>query len=185
MTPPRITSVEIVHRHFKHKINGYAPQEVDDFLREVASTLDSVLTECSTLRDKLTASEREIAQYRNLETAMHEALIMAQKSADEIRNSARATAESQLHDAQSRVAELNQKLDTLRSERRRIICDLRSTLNAQMIWLDRELDAETLPLSTEYANPLAGDLVLRNPREPSNPFGKEWQAVSPLSHNLG
>lgn len=178
MSQPRLTTIEIVHHRFRHRLNGYAPQEVDDFLREVGSAMEGVMTECAGLRDKLQSAERELAHYRGLETAMHEALIMAQKSADEIRVSARATADSQMQDAQSRVAEMNQKLDQLRSERRRIICDLRSTLNAQMAWLDRELDSEAFSLLIEE-----GDLSLpeRAPferqREASTPFGKERQAV--------
>ncbi|GDX39968.1 hypothetical protein LBMAG21_02600 [Armatimonadota bacterium] len=179
MIAPHFTTVDIVHHHFRHKLNGYAPQEVDDYLREVGSAMETVMSECAGLRDRLNSAERELNHYRSLEKAMHEALILAQKSADEIRASARTTADSQLQDAHSRVADMNQKLDSLRSERRRIICDLRATLNAQVTWLDRELDAETLSFSAEETSLAMAELMpFSNSRDSSTPFRKEWQAVS-------
>ncbi len=180
MTAPRLTTVDIVHHRFRHKLSGYAPQEVDDFLRDVASAMEAAMTECAGLRDRLNSAERELAHYRGLETAMHEALIMAQRSADEIRASARASADSQMQDAHARVSEMNQKLDSLRSERRRIICDLRATLNAQVTWLDKELDTETLYFSTEENSLALAELIPFPIQRDSSTtlFGKERQAIN-------
>lgn len=143
MTPQRLTPIDILHLSFRRQFRGYALQEVEEFRRRVSEELDIVLAESADLKDRLRNAEKELAHYRALEGAMHEALIMAQKSADEIRASARSNADAQLQDAHTRVGEMHQKLDMMCTERRRIICDLRATLNAQMLWLDRELEQET------------------------------------------
>ncbi len=151
---PRLTPIDILHLSFRRKISGYAVQEVEDFRRQAAEELEVVLTNCAELRDRLHANERELQHYKGLESAMHEALVMAQKSADEIRKSAKTTADAHIQDAGHRMADMQQKVDLMRTERRRIICDLRATLNAQMVWLDRELDVEMANVDTDTAYPL-------------------------------
>ncbi len=173
MTPQRLTPIDILHLAFRRKWRGYAVQEIEDFRRHVAEELDIVLAESAEMRDRLRIADKELAHYRGLEGAMHEALIMAQKSADEIRNAARSSAEAHMQEANNRVGEAHQKLDMMCSERRRIICDLRATLNAQMLWLDRELEQE-MGTQEVYSNRNSEREALPFPASESyTPYGAE------------
>lgn len=151
----RLTPVDILNLHFRRGVRGYAVAEVDDFVRRVAADMEAALAENAAQRDRIAALEREIAQFRSLETTMRDALVMAQKAADETRAAAHAQAEAQMQEAQARardmdsrlqarVAELTGQMESLRRERRRFAREMRAQLSAQLHWLTEELEGEDL-----------------------------------------
>ncbi len=81
----RLTPVDILNLRFRRKIRGYAPAEVDELLRRVAADLEHALAEGATLRERLTVMERELTQYRTMEATLRDALVLAQKAADQTR----------------------------------------------------------------------------------------------------
>src|SRR5579871_4415734 len=103
----RLTPVDILNQRFSRRVSGYAIPEVDDFVRRVAADLEAALTECAAQRERLLAQERELTQYHEIEATLRDALILAQKAADETRATARQQADLLLHDAQSRVREMD------------------------------------------------------------------------------
>ena len=102
-----ITSQDIREKTFeKAKIGGYAMNEVDDFLDELADDLAVSQKENAVLRSKMKVLVEKIEEYRGSEEAMHKALVSAQKIADQIEADSRAQAETLLADAQARADEL-------------------------------------------------------------------------------
>ncbi len=165
----RLTPVDILNLRFSRRVRGYAIPEVDDFVRRVAADLEAALAECAAQRERLLAQERELAQYHEIEATLRDALILAQKAADETRAAARQQADLLLHDAQSRaremdaqahrrLAETDQHIERLTQERRRLARELRARLTAQLAWLDEEMEppagAPTSGVMPESAAPL-------------------------------
>lgn len=140
----RLTPVDILNLHFRRSLRGYAVAEVDDFVRRVAADMEAVLAESAGLREKIGALEREISQFRSLETTMRDALVLAQKAADETRAAAHAQAEAQILDAQARVTQMTAQVEALRRERLRLARDMRAQLAAHLDWLTAELAGEDL-----------------------------------------
>jgi cell division initiation protein len=140
----RLTPVDILNLRFRRSVRGYAVAEVDDFVRHVAADMEAVLAESAALRERIGAQEREIAQFRTLETTMRDALVLAQKAADEVRAAAHTQASAQIQEAQTRVAEMSARVDALRQERRRLARDMRAQLAAYLDWLTAELAGEDL-----------------------------------------
>ena len=138
----RLTPVDILNLRFRRSIRGYAVAEVDDFVRRVAADMEAVLAESAALRERIDAQEREIAQFRTLEATMRDALVLAQKAADETRAAAHAQANAQIQEAQAHVAEMSAKVEALRQERRRLARDMRAQLAAHLDWLTSELAGE-------------------------------------------
>jgi DivIVA domain-containing protein len=139
--PERLTPVDILNTRFPRRMSGYAISDVDEFVRRVASDMETVLAECASLRERITAQERELAQYRALETTMRDALVMAQKAADETRAAAHAQAAAQMTEANARLSEVNAQIERLHQERRRLVRDLQARLTSQMEWLAEEIEA--------------------------------------------
>jgi cell division initiation protein len=146
----RLTPVDILNLRFNRRVSGYAIPEVDDFVRRVASDMEALLSEGAAQRERLLAQERELTQYREIEVMMRDALVLAQKAADETRTSARREADVTLHEAQARtreldaqtqtrLAEVEVRIDRLVQERRRLARELRTRLTAQLAWLDEEM----------------------------------------------
>ncbi len=78
-----LTSLDVVNQSFKKSMRGYDPAEVDEFLDSVAETLQTYAQRTKDLERDLTAKEESLAEYEKMKDVLHEALLMAQKSADE------------------------------------------------------------------------------------------------------
>jgi cell division initiation protein len=167
----RLTPVDILNLRFGRRVSGYAIAEVDDFVRRVATDLEAALAECAAQRERLLGQERELAQYHEIEATLRDALILAQKAADETRTAARQQADLLLHEAQSRVREMDaqanrrqdeaeMRIEKLLQERRRLARDLRARLTTQLAWLDEEMEPPAAPLPA--SEPLAA--VKSDPR---------------------
>ena len=136
---PRLTPVDILNKRFSRRFSGYHAAETDEFMRQVAADMESVLLENAAQREQIAALDREMARYRSLENTMRDALIMGQKSADDIRDAARAQAAAQLEAAQQKVDALHEQTERLRLDRRRMAHEMKALLESQIAWLDYEI----------------------------------------------
>ncbi|HZO87375.1 MAG TPA: DivIVA domain-containing protein [Chthonomonadaceae bacterium] len=148
-----LTPIDILNVNLRRSLRGYSVAEVDEFKRQAAAALEHALAECAALRERMSSMERELGQFRTMEATLRDALVLAQKAADETRAAAHSQAEARLQEAQARaqelearmqarVAELNTRIEALRQERRRLVRDLRAQLLAQLEWLTAEMEAD-------------------------------------------
>ena len=113
-----ITAQDIREKTFeKSTFGGYAMNEVDDFLDEMADELTSSQKELATMRAKMKVLVDKIEEYRNSEEDMHKALVSAQKTARTIEETAQQNADALLADAQAKadamLAEAQAKVDAV------------------------------------------------------------------------
>lgn len=113
-----ITAQDIREKTFeKSRFNGYAMDEVDDFLDELANDLAASQKETSVLKGKMKVLVDKIEEYRSSEDAMHMALVTAQKVAKDLETEARTKAEAILAEAQDKaeaiLAEANETAASL------------------------------------------------------------------------
>ena len=125
--------------------DGYDVEEVDDFLDEIAEQLNALVHEnlllkdqSSKLKESLDEKERELAEaiartpdynedgyFRNLQNAMHDSLVSAQRVADEATSTAKAEAEKTVADAQ---AEAERLVADARTQAETITADARTSV---------------------------------------------------------
>ena len=95
-----LTPLDIENKRFsKQMMNGYSVEEVDEFLDEIGvdyAKKHKELTEASKRADEL---EKEIEKYRNIESTLQNTLIMAQSTAEEVKNVAKQQAEQLITEA--------------------------------------------------------------------------------------
>lgn len=97
-----ITAQDIREKTFeKSTFGGYAMNEVDDFLDELANDIAATQKEAAVLRGKMKVLVDKIEEYRESEDAMHLALVSAQKVAKNIQEESRAQADELLANARS------------------------------------------------------------------------------------
>ena len=97
-----ITAQDIREKTFeKSTFGGYAMNEVDDFLDELAGDLAASQKETASLRSKMKVLVEKIEEYRESEDAMHLALVSAQKVAKNIQEESRAQDDELLANARS------------------------------------------------------------------------------------
>ena len=102
-----ITAQDIREKCFeKARIGGYAMDEVDDFLDELANDAAASQKEIATLNAKMKYLADKIREYQGSEEAMNMALVSAQKLAKNIEEDARAKAEALVASAQKEADEI-------------------------------------------------------------------------------
>ena len=102
-----ITVQDIREKCFeKARIGGYAMDEVDDFLDELANDAAASQKEIATLNAKMKYLADKIREYQGSEEAMNMALVSAQKLAKNIEEDARAKAEALVASAQKEADDI-------------------------------------------------------------------------------
>ena len=116
-----LTSLDIENKRFAKQImNGYSVEEVDDFLDEVGvefAKKTKELTEASKEMEELKAS---VEHYKNIEETLQNTLIMAQSTAEEVKNVAKQKADQIIEEAKAsskkEVASLDSQILMKRKE---------------------------------------------------------------------
>lgn len=72
-------------KEFRRTFRGYSEEEVDSFLDQVTQDYENLLREIQVLKEEIAQNEQNIARYREIEEAIKNTMVMAQKNADELR----------------------------------------------------------------------------------------------------
>ncbi len=102
----KLTPLDIHHKEFTHALRGYNEAEVDAFLDQVADELERLFKENIDLSEKNEALEGKVRDYQDMERTLHNTLMSAQKSADEMMLKAQREAEVVLKDAEVKAKEV-------------------------------------------------------------------------------
>jgi cell division initiation protein len=102
----KLTSLDIHHKEFRHSLRGYAEEEVDKFLDEVADEFERLLKENIDLSEQLQAATTRIRDFEIKESAVNNAIISAQTAGEDMRNKARVEADSVVRDAEIKAKEI-------------------------------------------------------------------------------
>ena len=110
-----ITPLDIENKRFsKQMMNGYSVEEVDDFLDELTIDYTKNYKEVNELRAKVEELNNSLVQYKTIETTLQNTLVMAQTTAEEVKNVAKQKADQIVDEAKStaqkRVDELNNEI---------------------------------------------------------------------------
>ena len=97
-----ITPLEIENKKFsKQMMNGYSVEEVDDFLDELTACYEKIYKDSNESKDKIGELEGKLEHYKQIEGTLNNTLIMAQTTAEDIKNVARQQADQIIKDAES------------------------------------------------------------------------------------
>jgi cell division initiation protein len=96
----KLTPLDIRHREFRRAMRGYADEEVDVFLDEVADEFERLYRENIEAGERIERLEEQVAQFDQLKDTLQKTLVTAQQQSDEMRANARKEAELILRDAE-------------------------------------------------------------------------------------
>ncbi len=110
-----ITPLDIDNKRFsKQMVNGYSVEEVDDFLDELTADYSKNYKEVNELRSKVEELNNSLVQYKTIESTLQNTLVMAQSTAEEVKNVAKQKADQIVDEAkanaQKQVDELNNEI---------------------------------------------------------------------------
>jgi cell division initiation protein len=144
----KVTIIDIQHKQFKKKLNGYEPSDVDQFLDEIIETLEDEAQHRAALDAEISDLRERISHFKSMEESLQNTLLLAQRTADEVKANAHKEADLIRHEArvsvEKEIASLADRANEARREHQRALetaerarGELRSLLMTHLSLLDR------------------------------------------------
>jgi len=116
-----LTPLDVENKRFsKQMMNGYNVEEVDDFLDEIGADYAKKNRDLQEKDKQLEDLKKEIEKYKSLESTLQNTLVMAQSTAEEVKNVAKQQADQLVAEAKStaerEAIELEQKVTLKKRE---------------------------------------------------------------------
>lgn len=83
-----LTPLDIHNKQFTRGFRGYDEDEVNDFLDQIIKDYEAVLREKKELDKRASSLEEKLGHFSNIETTLNKSILIAQETAEEVRNSA-------------------------------------------------------------------------------------------------
>jgi cell division initiation protein len=144
----RITVVDIQHKTFKRQLQGYDRTEVDQFLDEIIETLEDEASARAALESEIADLKERISHFKSMEESLQSTLLLAQRTADEVKAAAHKEADLIRQEAklqsEREISSIGDRITETRREHQRILdaaeqakSEIRSLLMSHMALIDR------------------------------------------------
>lgn len=101
-----ITAMEINTKRFEQAKPGYKPEEVDEFLNQIADQISAMTKEKEDTEKKIEVLVESIRRYKADEEALKDAMIGAQKQARAVMEEAKGKADAIIYEAQQKAEQI-------------------------------------------------------------------------------
>jgi len=156
----RVTVVDIQHKTFKRVLQGYDRTEVDQFLDEVIETLEDEASARAALEAEIADMKERISHFKSMEESLQSTLLLAQRTADEVKAAAHKEADLIRQEArlqcEREIGAIGERITETRREHQRIIdvaekakSDIRSLLMSHMALIDRPSSTPSFTYPTD------------------------------------
>jgi len=163
----RITVVDIQHRTFKRALQGYDRSDVDKFLDEIIESLEDEATARAALEAEIADLKERISHFKTMEESLQSTLLLAQRTADEVKAAAHKEADLIKQEArlqsEREIGSLSERVEEARREHQRMLdiagkakSEIRSLLLSHLALIDRApYDAASAPTPAHPEPPVA------------------------------
>ena len=117
-----LTPVEIRHVKLGRSLLGYDRKATDSLLADIVSSFEQVWRERADLRDEMEELETELTRQKEIEGALRNTLLSAERMADDVRGQARREADVIVSEARSTARDI---VSGAENERERIQTEIR------------------------------------------------------------
>ena len=136
----RIMPIDLERVQLRKSFRGYETSSVDQLIKGSAESLQLLLVENAGLREEVERQRQELDKTKLQENTLKDALLLAQKAADDTRSAAHRHAENIVEEArqaalaerislQQQVSELRWDIERIRSEKLRFEGEFKAMLD--------------------------------------------------------
>jgi cell division initiation protein len=136
----RIMPIDLERAKLKKSLRGYDTRAVEELLARASQALQALLGENADLREQVERQWRDLEKTKLEENTLKDALILAQKAADETRAVAQKHADAILEEArqsalaekvavQQQVSEMRWEIERMKIDRKRFEEDFKALLD--------------------------------------------------------
>lgn len=152
-------------KDFSKSFRGYNTREVDSFVTRVLRDYEQIYRQNHELQEQLEALKEKLSQYSIIEDTLQKTLVLAQDTAEEVKNNAEKEAslivdKARLHGeniiqaAERQVKELQEEYQRLQQLEAAYRTQLKAFFQAQLLLLDQQLTGEeVMPASPDLSLP--------------------------------
>ena len=117
-----ITPLDIENKKFsKQMMNGYSVDEVDDFLDELTVDYTKNYKEVMKLKKEISEINASLEHYKAIEETLQNTLVMAQTTAEDVKNVAKQKADQIVNEAKNsakkELTSMKTEIDSLQKEK--------------------------------------------------------------------
>lgn len=131
-----ITPMDIHNKTFSRQIRGYAQDEVNTFLEELAKDYERIYREHREMEEEMDTIRTKLRNYEKMEATMSNTLVMAQETADNVKKNAHKEAELSIREAQN---EAHKIVADAEAARHRMNGDLLKTEGDMNLYIEKLL----------------------------------------------
>ncbi len=161
-----ITPIEIQNKTFKSGGLGYDKRDVDQFMKELLSSYESIYRENVDLKDKISSLTDALQQYKYIEKTLQKALVLAEKTAEDTKQLAQKEAkriekEAQLKyqivlgDAKNELTKIHKQTMKLMQQYEMYRAQFKNLAQAQI----ELIESESFGLSVANVDELLGEPI--------------------------
>jgi cell division initiation protein len=116
----KLTIIDIQHKEFKKSLQGYDRNEVNEFLDEIIEALEDEAHHRAALEGEIGDLRERISHFKAMEESLQSTLLLAQRTADEVKAAAHKEADLIKQEAriaaEREIASLGDRIDEQRRE---------------------------------------------------------------------
>jgi len=101
-----LTPLDIHNKEFKRSFRGYNEDEVDEFLDRVVKDYEQLYRENIDLKETIDRLNSKLEHFQHMENTLHNTLVIAQETAEEVKLNAKKETELMLKEAEVRSQKL-------------------------------------------------------------------------------
>lgn len=146
-----LTPLDIHNKEFKRGFRGYNEEEVDEFLDRVVKDYEKLYQENIDYKENIERLNSKLEHYQHMENTLHNTLVIAQETAEEVKINAKKEMELMLKETEirsqrmmeetmSKVRRMTAEYEELQKQAQVFRTRLRTLLEAQMDMLKQSED---------------------------------------------
>ena len=101
-----LTPLDLENVAFGRSFRGYNDEEVDNFLEQVAGDYEKIFKENQRLKEEFSQLQKELEHYQNLEQTLNNTMVLAEKTAEEVKRNAQKEADLLFKEARVKADEI-------------------------------------------------------------------------------
>ena len=124
-----LTPVDIENKEFTKTFRGYDVYEVDEYMKDLVADYEKLYRENAELKEKNALLNEAIGNYKGMEETMQNAILVAQRTAEDTKKNAYERAETITKDAERRAAEIISKANQAIANLEKTYLGMQSEMN--------------------------------------------------------
>ncbi|MDB5084317.1 MAG: cell division protein DivIVA [Bacilli bacterium] len=142
-----LTPLDIHNKEFTRSFKGYNEDQVNEFLDHVIKDFEQLIREKQSLEERVAQVEERLSHYQRIEDSLSKSLILAQDTAEEVKQNARKeaqlivkeaekNADRIINDSLTKSRKVTMEVDEVRNQAHVFRTRFRSLMQAQLEMLE-------------------------------------------------